>query len=160
VRSTRVGWLAGREVVDVRFDPRVLALGALLERAREWSCAERVWVANSAALEPARVLLGERVELLREEPGPAKESDELYYLGRSPLRFLPLSPLQAQHVNAALGAGTDPLVVLSPRQARLAERIERRLERAPTALESLRRPASASELIDYTRELERRLGSS
>jgi hypothetical protein len=157
VRATRVGWLAGHEVVDVRFDPARLALAELVRQASAAGCTERVWVAEDAALASARELVGERAQILPGEPRAAEASDEQYYLGRSPLRFLPLTPLQAQRLNSALGSAGTPEEVLSPRQTQLALRIDRLFQADPRAFEGLERPESSAGLRAYEEQLEGRL---
>lgn len=160
VRATRVGWLEGQEVVEVRFDPARLPLAELVRQARDAGCAQRVWVAGAAALAGARELLEERAQLLPGEPRAAKADDEQYYLGRSPLRFLPLTPLQAQRLNSALGKAGTVEQVLSPGQVALGKRIERLLQEQPSAFEGLERPASSAGLPAYRAELERKLSGS
>jgi len=159
VRSTRVGWLDGREVVDVRFDPALLSGTDVLRAARESGCADRVWVAGREELERARDLLGERAQPLRDEPSRAQASDEKYYLGNSPLRFLPLTPLQVTRLNSVLGRGGDSGSVLSPRQFLLSERIQARLERDPQAFAALEPAVAVAELARYGQDLERILGA-
>jgi hypothetical protein len=155
VRATRVGWLEGREVVDLRFDPERLSWSELLRSAREAGCAERVHTASVEGLARAKELLGDRARVLETEPSPASQSDETYYLRRSPLRFLPLTPLQVVRLNSVLGRGADPGGVLSPRQLLLSQRIQARLEREPKAFDGLERPSTIAGLAAYADALER-----
>lgn len=154
MRATRVGWLEGKEVVEVRFDRERLALADLARAAKDAGSADRVWVQDEQDLRAARAIVGERAERLREEPGPAKPSDEKYYLSRSSMRFLPLTPLQATRLNAVLGSASDSGQVLSPRQFLLGERIAARLERDPRAFDELGRPESIEDLPAYAAALE------
>ena len=101
VLESRTGSLSGSEVTELRFDPEVTSHDDLVRMALGRGCAERVLTDD-----------GE----LRE----ASVSDQKYYLHRSPLRNLALSPRQAVRVNAALASGRDPLVYLSPRQRAMA----------------------------------------
>lgn len=74
----------------------------------------------------------------------AKPSDRKHALRATPLWRLPMTPLQQARANAALAAGGDPLASLSPRQARLARRLEDASEFARTALAELE-PAESLE---------------
>lgn len=163
VLSTRAAWIGEREVVEVRYLSERLPFTRLLARAIELSCDQRVFATTDAQLTAAAALVGERAQRFElGAPGElrvAQASDQLYYLGRSPLRYLPLTPMQARQVNAALGAevlgaqraGTDaaPTASLSPRQCALAERVVRALASAPEALVGLTRPNELSELDEY-----------
>ena len=142
VRATRAGWLDGREVVEVSYDPRILTVGALTERAAKLSCADRVYVPERAQLDAARRIVGQRARLSDETPRDAKRSDQRYHLGRSTLRFVPLTPLQATRVNAALERRADTGALLSPRQRALHTRIGRAGEAELEALAALAAPKS------------------
>jgi len=164
VLGTHSAWIGPHEVVEVTYDPRRVAYGELLETAIERGCASRAWVrAGDARLDAARAALGDLAEPLEVEPRAARASDQLYYLGLSPLRFVPLTPLQATRVNGALGLrvmgveGPEPSRFLSPRQRALAGRIERALDRDGGALDSLARPPSREALASYAARLEARL---
>lgn len=132
VVTTRAGWHGGREVVEVRYDPDRLPT-AELERA-----AERL---HCSVLPDA-------------DARDAKASDRKFHLRRSPLRFLPLTPMQRTKVNAALGRGGDAGEWLSPRQRRLLGRVS---AAAPERLQDLEAPERTEELAAYERELRRRL---
>lgn len=164
VLATHSAWIGPHEVVEVTYDAGRVAYADLLATAIERGCASRAWVpAGDARLDAARAELGDLAEPLDGAPRAAKASDQLYYLGRSPLRFLPLTPLQATRVNGALGLramgaeGPAPEVFLSPRQESLRSRVARALERDRAALDGLERPAARAELADHAARLEARL---
>ena len=116
VVSTEAGWLEGREVVQVHFDPKVTSYAELLRRARAGRCAEAVFVREPARLEAARAAWGDRARSSAKRPRAARDSDQKRYLRATPLAKLDLTPLQQTRVNAALANGQDPLRWLSPRQ--------------------------------------------
>lgn len=149
-------------MVEVEFRPDLLSYAELLDFAVETSCDQRVYATSEAQLRTARGRVGSKAELLDGRPRDAKPSDQLYYLSRSPLRYLPLTPGQARKVNAALGRrGTEPpSAFLSPRQSQLLERIQAALEKDEKALESLKRPDDLGALREYAAELESRLSSA
>ena len=157
VVNTKAGWLDGREVVTLTYRPSEVSLQDLIQRARGLSCAARVWVDEESDLgrldEPTR----RQVHVADRIPRPASSSDQLYYLGRSPLRWLPLTSLQRRRVNSALGLGSDPAAWLSPRQRDLARRIEAKLAVSPEALRALDVPDDPNALAEYARTLDRTL---
>ena len=154
---THSAWIGEREVVEVDYDTERLGFDVLLEKAIEFSCDQHVYETSDEQLKVARERLGERVSRLGEELRAGKASDQLYYLGRSHLRYVPLTPVQARRVNGALGAKGDPLHYLSTRQAALAGRIAAALAKQADALEELTRPARLAELDEYQAALTQRL---
>ena len=63
VRETRAGWLDGREVVEVTYDPKLLPFQDILAAGRAESCADRVWVADAKQEAQAQELLGDTVSV-------------------------------------------------------------------------------------------------
>lgn len=149
VLATEAGWLDGREVVAVRFDPGRLDYATLVEAAGEMRCASVVYARSDEQLAVARkVVGGERARRSEEAPRAPRDSDRKHYLERSALRHVPLTPLQALKVNAALGLKRDALVLLSPRQRVLYGRVRSALERDPAALGELLRPGAVGALVE------------
>jgi hypothetical protein len=103
VVSTRPGWHASGEVVEVEYDPRAVTLDALTAAAKK---AGARLVAKGD---------GERI----------RTDDDKYYLSRTPLRFVPMTPLQATRVNARVGKGLSLDGWLSPSQRRLLEAVKK-----------------------------------
>lgn len=159
VLEARPGWLDGGEVVEVRYDPRRLDFAALVEAARAAGCAGRVYTEDRARQATARALVGDAARLSDATPRDAKDSDDLYHLERSELRFLPLTPLQALRVNGLLADREDPAGPLSPSQLALLPRVRAALARDRRALDGLRRPERLEELGSYARALEARLAA-
>jgi hypothetical protein len=100
VIATRSAQSGRAEVVEVFYDPRAIDAATLSAHARQSGCVDEE-LASDARSEPA---------------SPA---DQKYYLHGSPLARLELTPLQAARANAALAAGEDASVFLSPRQKAL-----------------------------------------
>lgn len=129
VIATRTGWRDGREVVEVRYDPQVRSLKSLLTAARP--CANYVYVdaANEAV---ARSVFKDRVGTgVEHRPSP---KDDRYQLQRSVFARIPMTELQSQRVNSALGQRQDPRQWLSPRQVALVEAVARAPDRRWPAL--------------------------
>ncbi|MEM9378322.1 MAG: hypothetical protein AAGB93_00135 [Planctomycetota bacterium] len=157
VVDTRSAWIGKHEVVEVRYRPDVLPYADLLAAAIEHKCTHRVWSTNDTQRRLASRVVPDRHEPYAGNARPAKDSDQLYYLERSPYRFVPLTPLQARRVNGALHAKTDPVRYLSRRQHELAYEIEGRLLSKTDVLDGLRRPHRIEGLAKYEAELRERL---
>jgi hypothetical protein len=134
VVGTRAGWQGGREVVEVRYDPNRIDAERLKQEAERARCTAAKGEARSAG-----------------------DSDRKYYLQRSPLNYLPLTPMQRTKVNAALGTNGDPEMWLSPRQAALLRRLRATMEDEPDRLRGLEPPEAIGELEAYERLLRERL---
>ena len=118
VVGTRTGWRDGREIVEVRYDPKRVGLDGLLGKARR--CADHAYVPRPH-VERARAVFGDRVGVgVEHRPSP---KDDRYQLAHSALKRVPMTSLQAQRINADLGQRRDPTRWLSPRQQALAEKI-------------------------------------
>ncbi|MEO0649874.1 MAG: VPGUxxT family thioredoxin-like (seleno)protein, type 2 [Planctomycetota bacterium] len=159
VVDTRAAWIGRREVVEVTFRPAQLPFAQLLEAATKASCGQRVFATTDQQLAHARQQLGERAAVYTGNARSASASDQLFYLHRSPLRFLPLTPTQARRVNADLSPRSllDARRHLSPRQRVLLVEIEAALAREASALAGLRRPEAHAELGLHLRALRTRL---
>ncbi|MEM6675607.1 MAG: hypothetical protein AAF726_22340 [Planctomycetota bacterium] len=161
VVGTRSAWIGKHEVVEVAYRPDVVGYGKLIDAAVEHGCASRVWTTSEEQLGVAKKdgRIAARVEAFAGGLRPAKASDQLYYLERSPLRYLPLTPVQARRVNGALYTKKDPGAWLSPRQKELFRAIESTLAERPKALEGLERPASIEKLAKYSDDLSKALAA-
>ena len=159
VRKTSAGWLEGQEVVEVYYDPQLIALPKLVGEARSNSCANQVWVGDASQLAAARQVAGEKVKVHAGSPREAKLSDRKFHLQRSVLKHLDLTPLQATRINALLERRGDVANLLSPVQRKLLEEIKARLAKDPGALRELERPQSLAELAEYRRALVERLAN-
>lgn len=121
VIGTTAGFVDGREVVEVEYDPSVISLEALLAAGRKGSCADRVYAHNDSQIKPATRVVGEgyvnNAKTIRPDRRPK------YYLSRTHYRAVPMTGLQAARANALIGEGKSPDAVLSPRQVAQAEQL-------------------------------------
>lgn len=144
--------------MTVRFDEEKLSYERLLGHAKKHGCTTKVWAATDAHLAAARKVVGDRATMLgRTSIRTAKESDQVYYLRNTPLRFLPITPLQARRVNGALYLRQDIKPWLSPRQLDLLSKVQAVLAKRPKALKGLERPTDLAKLDEYEVELRSRL---
>ncbi|NOT34652.1 MAG: hypothetical protein HOP12_10855 [Candidatus Eisenbacteria bacterium] len=123
VVATEAVWLDGKEAVEVTFDSTRLSFAALTRAAVAQQAASHVFARDDRQLADAHAVVGTHGVRTNERGRPAPEADRKFYLSRSPLRALPLSPLQATRINAALHEGSDALRWLSPRQRERAKRL-------------------------------------
>lgn len=157
VVSARPVFADGSEAVEVEFDPARVPLERLVRAADGASCARRVWAADAESRRTASRVVGDRATTAGTRPRPAPPDDDLRSLARSPLRWVPLTRLQALRVNAALASGAPPDAWLSPRQLALHAGIVAALARDPRALDGLERPDDSAELGTYAARLGARL---
>lgn len=101
VRSSRVGYLAGEEVVEVQFDPRVTSRRDFLQAARQLDCAPRVFTRSDDEQQLTKALLGGRA-VRTDEPLRYSEKDTKYFLRSSGRSLSGLSAQQQVRENAKL----------------------------------------------------------
>jgi len=117
VVHTEPGWMHGKEVVKVEYDPRRISYTELLEVGRAAACADAAYTGDQAERNVASQALG-RGKVA--EPGPYRQDRaDKYYLSRTAYRYVPMTDLQATRINARLGHRQNPDDLLSPRQLRL-----------------------------------------
>ena len=159
VLDTRSAWIGKYEVVNVIFDPSKVSYDALLEAAMKKGCASRAWTTTEAQAKVAAKRLESRATALTEKLRDAKESDQLYYLSRAAMNYLPLTPLQARRVNGAMYLRTNPEKWLSPRQLAQLKRVEAKLNKEATALKGFVRPTEIGELAAYSAKLDKAIAN-
>ncbi|MDF1838312.1 MAG: hypothetical protein P1V35_10615 [Planctomycetota bacterium] len=157
VLDTESAWIGKREVVEVKFDPAQISYAKLVEFAVANSCDQWIYATTDEQLAIASKAVPGKVERFSGKPRAAKDSDQLYYLRKSLLRYLALTPAQARRVNGAMGLGQDPKVWLSPRQLAQIPAITKALAEESNPLRELKRPGQLLELAAYERELRQAL---
>ena len=121
VASTRAGYLNGKEVVEVVYDPSVLPYDKLVREAGHRECATTVFSRNAKQQAIAAGIVDDAV-LTTEAIRPDREPK--YYRSKTLLRFVPMTELQSARVNSAIASGNDPGMYLSPGQRRMLEYIK------------------------------------
>lgn len=121
VIETQAGFMNGKEVVQVKYDPEKIALPAIVEHGAKTGCADQVFVDDPALQKQAQQVLsaskvsGEGQFRLDREPK--------YYLAHSHYQYVPMTQLQAARANSLLAHRKSPEAILSPRQRELAQYI-------------------------------------
>ncbi len=123
VVSTRAGFMHGREVVAVEFNPEVVSLESLIEKGKAARCADQVFVNDAAQKSKAAKAIDQ--SHIKNSSTFRPDSEPKYYLSKTHYRYVPMTELQAARANALLGQGKSPESVLSVRQVRLADYIRR-----------------------------------
>ena len=124
VLATRTGFLGGNEVVEVTYDPAMVAYKDLLSAARQMQCATSVYTRDEAQQKAAAALVGSLASRSNEPIRPSTK-DDAYQIRSTVYASVPMTPAQQTRVNAAVGLGRDVGDLLSPRQLELARRLER-----------------------------------
>jgi hypothetical protein len=114
VLSSTAGWLEGREVVELTFEPSVVSYDRLLRAAPP--CSDAVYTHTEEQQRAAWLVFGDRARRANGFASIAKDSDQKRSLRGTPYANAELTPRQAVRVNAALAARRSPKSLLSPRQ--------------------------------------------
>ena len=160
VVQTRAGWLKGNEVVEIIYDQHVISYDELLKHAQKMSCASRVFAHTNDQLEVAENRVGKRAEIVNKLARDANDSDQKFALKRTPLQYLPMTPLQATKINAELRLGGKAEKWLSPRQLSLLRTIKKASKANPKLLANLKRPKEPRGLQAYQEKLINKLNAS
>lgn len=123
VVSTEAGFMGGREVVQVEYNPLVVNYEGLVKQAKQASCASHVFTENSKEETAANKVVGNNAISKKGNYRPDKEPK--YYLSKTIWKYVPMTKLQAVKANSLVGQGQPPASVLSPRQIELTRFIEK-----------------------------------
>ena len=123
VVSTRPGFMDGREVVEVEYDPLLVSMTDLTKKAKAVRCAGNVYVNEPNLQKEAAHVVGQKA--VKNSSRFRPDSEPKYYLSKTTYKYLPMTSLQEARANALIGQGQNPNVVLSPRQIALFEQIKK-----------------------------------
>ncbi|MEN0005547.1 MAG: VPGUxxT family thioredoxin-like (seleno)protein, type 2 [Bacteroidota bacterium] len=122
VVETQAGFMGGREVVEVTYDPSVVSFDELLGVAQQHQCASQVFTTTAEQQATATAELGS--QKVQSRRNFRADHQPKYFLQHSSLKYVPMTGLQASRVNAALGARVAFAKYLSPRQLQIAQYIQ------------------------------------
>ena len=128
--TTTAGWMGEVEVVEVEFDAQAVSYEALLEHAIAGDCAIRVFTRSGEQQDLAWEFIGSRA--LRSDAPIRVVEDQKYYLGRTPMKYLPMTETQATRINANV---KDAQRWLSPRQLRQLQDLKRNPQQRPVLID-------------------------
>ncbi len=118
VVSTQPGFMGGREVVTVEFNPEVVAFEDILTTAQSSHCADYVYAENEEQKMAAKKLVSDHKVTSTSKFRLDKEPK--YYLSKTHYQYVPMTDLQATKANALIGKRQLPDAVLSPKQVEFA----------------------------------------
>lgn len=127
VIETQPGFMGGREVVQVQYDPSVIAYSEVVKAAQKAQCASQVYVGSEEQKEVAENLVG------KNKLAPLSrfrlDHEPKYYLSKTLYKYLPMTAIQATKANSLIGRGQSPDEVLSARQIALMTYIQTHLDK-------------------------------
>ena len=114
VLSKEPGFIQGKEVVRVNYNPAVISTSQLIGEARKQECANTLFAEGEDLAEGLFV-----DKDLKKSAGFKPDHEPQYYLRQTAYRYVPMLPIQASRLNSALAKGGNPQTVLSPGQIEL-----------------------------------------
>ncbi|MCK5392594.1 MAG: peptide-methionine (S)-S-oxide reductase [Deltaproteobacteria bacterium] len=122
VISTRPGFMGGREVVELEYNPDIISYGDLVKKARSQNVARHIFTENSEQSSIAKEIVGD--SSVSTKSTFRADSRPKYYISGTSYKYVPMISTQIARVNAAIGALQSPNIFLSPRQLELYQYIE------------------------------------
>ncbi|MCA9295100.1 MAG: hypothetical protein KC983_01260, partial [Phycisphaerales bacterium] len=153
VRATLAGWRDQKEVVDIRFDPKVVTYAEIIRAARGVDCARTAYVYSSEQAASAQAAGHDDIAVAEGRTKPAQASDQKHTLRATAIRYVPLTPGQQTKINAALHRGEPIEPWMSPRQREIARTVTGILRRTPDAFKDLDVPDAGTDLAAYRKKL-------
>ena len=117
----QAGFMNGREVVKVQYNPEAVSFDDLAKTAHQSHCADEVYTDDPQQAESAKTVVGDKA--VKNTGNFRLDREPKYYLSQTPLRYVPMTAIQASRVNAALGSGGKYDNYLSPRQLTLLKSV-------------------------------------
>lgn len=122
VVHTEAGFMNGREVVNVFYNPEVIGLEEIIQRGQSTQCADEVYVQDIHDESVAQKVVGR--SRIKASKSFKLDREPKYYLSRTLYKYLPMSPIQAVKANALVGQQKDPQHIFSTRQLQLLAYIQ------------------------------------
>lgn len=121
--GTQAGFMGGKEVVKIAYNPEILPYDDLIQKAQKSQCANHVYTENKVQQNAAQSILSSNKVSSKKQFRLAH--DPKYYLSRTHYQYVPMTPLQATRANSLVGNRKSPDAILSPRQIELAAFIQK-----------------------------------
>ncbi len=122
VVETQAGFMNGREVVTIKYDPSIIEYEDLLTKSNKASCASTVYTEDRNQVATTKDVLG--AGKVGDLGKFRQDGEPKYYLGKTVYRFIPMTQIQATKVNSLIGQRQLPNELLSPRQIELLRKIQ------------------------------------
>lgn len=117
VVETQPGFMGGREVVQVQFDPEVVSYEKLIKKVVNKNYANHVYVTDGQQKKKATKLIGKTN--ISKASSFRIDREPKYYLSKTLYQYIPMTDLQAVKVNSLIGQNKLPDELLSPIQLSL-----------------------------------------
>lgn len=120
--GTMPGFMNGKEVVKVTYNPDVVSTKSLINEAIKRESIDKIFTGDDIHKNLAIKSLGaSKVG----NTGPfSTDKQPKYYLSRTSFQYVPMFSLQSSKVNSYIASGKDVFVLLSPRQIAVFEYFE------------------------------------
>lgn len=125
--GTQAGFMGGKEVVHIEYNPEILTYDNLIEKAQKNQCANHIYTENKSQQIAAKEVVSSNKVSAKKQFRLAH--DPKYYLSRTHYQYVPMTPLQASRANSLVGNRKSPEAVLSPEQIALANFIQQHPEK-------------------------------
>lgn len=122
VISTVPGFVGGREVVQLEYDPNTITFDELVTKASEQNCAQYVYTENESQKKIASKIVG--TSRTASSGTFRMDREPKYYMSKTIYQYVPMTPLQATKANSLIGQGLRPDALLSPRQLALLKTLK------------------------------------
>ena len=123
VVATDPGFMDGREVVTIEYDPALISFEELAEKGKAARCASKAYVADSEQKAAAKKIFG--AAGVAQKSQFRQDREPKYYLSKTLYRYVPMTPTQAARANSLIGKRQTPDSILSPRQVKLVQQIKK-----------------------------------
>jgi len=121
VVETQPGFMGGREVVQIEYDPTQIDFETVLHKANRAGSADRVFAENAKQEKSSNIIVGN--SSVSEKGDFRLDREPKYFLSKTVYQYIPMTQIQATKANSLVGQGQLPNEVLSPRQIELVEQI-------------------------------------
>ncbi len=113
VVETQPGFMGGKEVVQVKYDPTKIEYGTIIKQGQQSAGVSHVFSSNKNEIVETKEIIGNKVS----EIGKFRlDADPKYYLSKTEYQYIPMTPLQQALVNSEIGNNSNPDFLLSPWQ--------------------------------------------
>lgn len=110
VIETQPGFMAGKEVVQIKYDPQETTYESVILQAHQKANVDYVFSTNKNEIEKAKRIIGNKV---LEKENFRIDVDPKYYLSKTDYQYIPMTTLQQSLVNAQIGNRSNPEFLLS-----------------------------------------------
>ena len=101
VVSTEAGFMGGREVVQVKYNPLVVNYESLVKQAQKASCASHVFTENGQQQKAADKVVGSNA--ISKKGNYRADKEPKYYLSKTHWKYVPMTKLQSVKANSLIG---------------------------------------------------------